>query len=182
MSQTSILPGVLSPQKPSPWNKGQLYSSASTDWSTPQDLFDRLDEEFGFLLDACASAQNAKCEVYISEEQDCLVTEWGADRTSRATSVWMNPPWGRQIGRFIQRAYEQGRKHRMVVACLLPACTDTKWWRDWVWKASEVRFVTGRLRFVRGDGHTGPSPKGAAVVVFTPWGEEGPPRVSLMDR
>jgi phage N-6-adenine-methyltransferase len=158
--------------------------SSSTEWMTPEWLFDRLYEEFHFQIDACASASDTQCQVYIDKEQDCLVTGWDFGKFSpRAsmTPVWMNPPWGRGVGKFIQRAYEQSREHRMVVVCLLPANTDTKWWRDWVWRASEVRFITGRLHFTCSDGRTGPCPTGACVVVFTPWGE-GPPKCSLIER
>jgi len=171
----------------SPWNDGQLFSSGSVEWATPEWLFDRLDMEFAFQLDVCANNRNAKVDPWIDAEENALTAEWhqciDTQLPTRTTnmSVWMNPPWGRQVGRFIKRAYEQCKKHRLVVVCLLPATTDTKYWRDWVWKASEVRFVTGRLHFVRDDGHTGPAPKGAAVVVFTPW-SDGPPQISLMER
>ena len=157
--------------------------STSTEWTTPEWLFNQLHEEFHFQQDACASASSAKCPAYIDKEQDCLVSEWSSMPLAGpfSASVWMNPPWGRGVGKFIQRAYQQSRKHRMVVVCLLPANTDTKWWRDWVWRASEVRFITGRLHFTCNDGRTGPCPTGACVVVFTPWGD-GPPRFSLVER
>jgi len=160
---------------------GEAYHppSSSTEWKTPKWLFDRLYEEFGFQIDACASSSNTMCQAYIDEDQDCLETSWGL--TYKLTTVWMNPPWGRGVGKFIQRAYEQSKLNRMVVACLLPANTDTRWWRDWVWKASEVRLITGRLHFVCEDGRTGPCPTGACIVVFCPW-SEGPPRFSLMSK
>lgn len=158
-------------------------NARSVKWSTPDWLFEKLHEEFCFQMDACASAQNAKCEAYIDEEQDCLATEWNIGAVSRFanSAAWMNPPWGRRIGRFIQRAHEQSKRHRMIVVCLLPASTDTRWWRDWVWSASEVRLITGRLHFTRDDGYTGPSLQPAAIVTFTPW-SSGPPQVSLMCR
>ena len=164
---------------PSPWNKGQLFSSASIEWGTPDDFFARLDEEFGgFGLDACASKENARCAKYIDRKQDSLSTEWtGGD----SLMVWMNPPWGRQIGLFLRRAYEQSQRHGLTVVCLIPASTDTVYWRDWVWKAEEVRLVTGRLYFVRDDGHTGPATKGAAVVIYRPrWTLDRPSNVTLM--
>jgi len=153
--------------------------TTSTEWETPDWFFDRLDEEFKFQFDACASQRNTKCEVYIDEGQDCLVYEWSGCQFALLTTAWMNPPWGRGVGKFVHRAYEQSKKHNTVVVCLLPASTDTKWWRDWVWKASEVRFVTSRLHFVCEDGRTGPCPTGACVVVFCPW-SDGPPSFSLI--
>ena len=47
------------------------------DWGTPQDLFDRLSEEFGgFDLDVCANAENAKCPRYFTEKDDGLSQDW----------------------------------------------------------------------------------------------------------
>lgn len=168
---------------PSPWNQSQLFSSASVEWGTPEWLFDRLDWEFVFQLDACAGEHNAKVDHWISPADDALEVEWGSclDRQEPNAAVWMNPPWGRGIGRFVERAYRQSKEHRLVVVCLLPASTDTRWWHDYVMLASEVRFVRGRLHFVRDDGHTGPCTKGCAVVVFTPW-SNGPPAFSSLER
>ena len=156
--------------------------SSSTEWSTPEEFFKRLDDEFVFTVDLCATEENALCDAFVAKEEDCLSVEWDwvAKLPTRYTG-WMNPPWGRGIGKFVQRAYEQSKKHGLRVVCLLPANTDTKWWRDWVWKASEVRFVTGRLHFVCEDGRTGPCPTGACVIVFDPEAS-GPPKCLLMER
>jgi phage N-6-adenine-methyltransferase len=156
--------------------------SSSTEWSTPEEFFKRLDDEFVFTVDLCATEENALCDAFVAKEEDCLSVEWDwvAKLPTRYTG-WMNPPWGRGIGKFVQRAYEQSKKHGLRVVCLLPANTDTKWWRDWVWRASEVRFVTGRLHFVCEDGRTGPCPTGACVVVFDPE-VSGPPKCVLMER
>tara|TARA_R100000655_G_scaffold60618_1_gene98964 strand:+ start:888 stop:1388 length:501 start_codon:yes stop_codon:yes gene_type:complete len=156
--------------------------SSSTEWSTPESFFKRLDDEFIFTLDLCATEDNALCDAFVDKEEDCLSVEWDwvAHEPHRYTA-WMNPPWGRGVGKFVQRAYEQSRKYSLRVVCLLPANTDTRWWRDWVWRASEVRFVTGRLHFVCEDGRTGPCPTGACVVVFDSR-VGGPPRCSLMER
>ena len=39
-----------------------MFSSQRDDWETPQDLFDKLNAEFNFTLDPCASNDNAKCQ------------------------------------------------------------------------------------------------------------------------
>ena len=168
---------------PSPWNQSQLFSSASVEWGTPEWLFDRLDWEFVFQLDACAGEHNAKVDQWIDEKTNALTSEWPDSIPGWVpnTSVWMNPPWGRGIGAFVKRAHEQSREHRLVVACLLPASTDTKWWHELVMKAAEVRFIRGRLHFVRNDGHTGPATKGSVIVVFAPW-SNGPPAFSSLER
>lgn len=173
----------------SSWNVRQLFSSDRTDWATPEGLFSRLDKQFAFELDACASHDNAKCEAYFTEQDDGLDQCWIAPDSfsSKASSefrdflsVWCNPPWGRKVGDWVEKGFKESREGCTVVM-LLPACTDTRWWAQWVWQAAEVRLVTGRLKFVRGDGHTGPATKGTAVVVFAPW-SQGPPAVRLMER
>lgn len=134
-------------------NKG-LFTSNTDLWETPQDFFDRLNKEFNFELDVCATDENAKCEEYFTEETDGLKQEW--------TGVcWMNPPYGRQIGKWVKKAYESSLNGATVV-CLLPARTDTRWWHDYCMKG-EIRLVKGRLKF--GDSKNS-APFPSAVVVF----------------
>ena len=45
-----------------------MYSSKSDLWETPQEIYDALDKEFGFMLDACALPENAKRYVERIEE------------------------------------------------------------------------------------------------------------------
>lgn len=134
------------------------FSSASDDWATPQNFFDALDQEFGFTLDVCASASNAKCPNYFTRGVDGLSQRWGRER------CWMNPPYGREIKAWMRKAVEASRRGALVV-CLVPARTDTAWWHDYAVQADEIRFVRGRLRF--GDAkHAAPFP--SAVVIFRP--------------
>jgi phage N-6-adenine-methyltransferase len=139
-------------------NLGVHFSSKTCLWETPQDFFDELDREFGFTLDVCALPENAKCRRYFSPERDGLKQDW--------TGVcWMNPPYGREIGEWVAKAFESARNGATVV-CLLPARTDTAWWHTYVMEATEVRFVRGRLRF---GGAENSAPFPSAVVVFRPW-------------
>jgi phage N-6-adenine-methyltransferase len=131
-----------------------LFSSKSDAWSTPQWFFDALDAEFGFEVDVCASPQHAKCPVYYTPEVDGLKQEWYG-------TVFCNPPYGRQIGAWVRKAFESSRRGTTVV-CLLPARTDTKWWHQYVMRAAEIRFLRGRLRF--GDAKSG-APFPSAVVI-----------------
>lgn len=136
-------------------NKG-LFTSEKCEWETPQEFFDQLNEEFGFELDVCALPENAKCARYFTPEQDGLKQEW--------TGVcWMNPPYGREIGKWIRKAYESAQKNGAIVVCLIPARTCTGWWHEYVMRAAEVRFVRGRLKF-GGTKENAPFP--SAVVVF----------------
>jgi len=136
-------------------NEG-MYSSKDTVRETPPDFFERLDREFHFDRDVCAIAANTKCETFFSPEDDALQQDW-------IGTCWMNPPYGREIGKWLQKDYEEAQKGAVVV-CLLPSRTDTRWWHDWVMRAKEVRLVKGRLTFV---GCASAAPFPSAVVVFT---------------
>lgn len=76
-----------------------MFSSKTDMWATPQDFFDMLDSEFGFTLDACAVRENAKCATYYTPQQDGLSQPWPG-------RVWCNPPYGREIGRWVKKASE----------------------------------------------------------------------------
>lgn len=99
--------------------------SKTNEWATPQDFFDRLDEEFDFTLDPCATPENAKCSRYFTKGGDGLSQDWSGDR------VFMNPPYGREIGKWVKKAYEESQKGALVV-CLIPARTDTSYWHEFV--------------------------------------------------
>lgn len=121
-------------------NKG-LFSSKTDQWATPQDFFDILDKEFDFNLDPCADESNHKCDTYFDKSQDGLKQNWGGHR------VFCNPPYGRGIGKWVQKCYEESRSDNTLVVALLPARTDTKWFHDYVCGKAEIRYVRGRLKF-----------------------------------
>jgi phage N-6-adenine-methyltransferase len=132
------------------------FTSATDLWSTPQDLFDRLNSRFGFTLDVCAVAENAKCERFYTPADDGLAQPW--------TGVcWLNPPYGRTIDQWLRKANEAVKQGATVVA-LVPVRTDTRWWHDYV-TAHELEFLPGRLRFGSAKHH---APFASAVVVMRP--------------
>lgn len=139
--------------------KTELFFSCKTDqWSTPQDFFDQLDNEFHFTLDPCADETNHKCEKYFTKEQDGLTQDWSGE------IVFCNPPYGRQVGKWVEKCFrEVYQGDCKCVVLLLFANTDTKWFHDWIYHKAEVRFIKGRLRF--GGGRVN-SPKPSMVVVF----------------
>lgn len=132
-----------------------MFSSASDEWATPQDFFDKLNEEFGFTLDPCANAENHKCDKYFTKEQNGLVQEWGTER------VYCNPPYGRGIGEWVAKC----SRHRGLAVMLIPARTDTKWFHEYVYQKLnvEIRFVRGRLKFSNSS-NSAPFP--SMVIVF----------------
>ena len=140
-----------------PQNLAVHFSSATDLWATPQAFFDVLHREFRFVLDVCALPENAKCAEFFTPEINGLTQRWRG-------VCWMNPPYGRRIGLWIRKAYVSALQGATVV-CLVPARTDTAWWHEFVAKASEVRFVRGRLKFGESQ-NAAPFP--SAVVVFRP--------------
>jgi len=135
-----------------------LFSSATDDWGTPQALFDDINAEFGFTLDACASAHNFKVDNYFTKEDNALVQDWPG-------IVWMNPPYGRTIGKWMEKAYKESQSGSIVV-CLVPARTDTAWWHDYAVKG-EIRFLRGRLKFEQpGFVKNNSAPFPSAIVIF----------------
>ena len=149
-----------------------MFSSKSTGWSTPQDFFDHLDQQFGpFTLDPCATEQNYKVKNYLTEKDNGLEQSW------EGHTVFMNPPYGREIKHWIKKAYEEGQKDNTTVVALLPARTDTKYWHEYVMKADCVFFLKGRLKF-GGCDNSAPFP--SAIVVFRKTFHDFP-RVSTME-
>jgi len=136
------------------------YSSEKMDWTTPRDFWQALDDEFHFTLDAAASPENALCPRFYTEESDGLSQDWQSE------VVWVNPPYGRQIGRWIQKAAEEAEQGAVVVM-LIPARTDTRAWHQYIFPnpLASVRFVPGRLKF---GAATENAPFPCAVIVFRP--------------
>lgn len=130
------------------------FSSATDLHATPQDFFDKLNAEFGFELDVCATAENAKCAKFYTKDDDGLSQYWEG-------VVWMNPPYGREIGKWMKKA-DEAAMHGATVVCLVLARTDTNWWHEYAIQ-HEVRFIRGRLKFGNAK-NSAPFP--SAVVVM----------------
>lgn len=135
-----------------------VHFSSKTDLhATPQDFFDELAKEFKFETDVCALPDNKKCERFFTPEQDGLKQAW--------TGVcWMNPPYGRQIGSWMKKAYDSMRENGATVVCLVPSRTDTRWWHEYAMKG-QIRFIKGRLKFGQAK-NSAPFP--SAIVIFAP--------------
>lgn len=120
-----------------------LMSSNTDEWATPVEFYKKLDKEFNFNLDPCATHENHKCKKYYTKEDDGLKHSWRYHR------VFMNPPYGREIGKWVAKAYEENLCNNTFIVMLLPARTDTKWFHDWIYKKgnAEIRFIKGRLKF-----------------------------------
>jgi phage N-6-adenine-methyltransferase len=130
------------------------FSSTSCEWSTPRRLFDELQAEFRFDLDPCATPDNATCARYFTRDDDGLAQEW----TGR---VFMNPPYGAEIGAWMRKAWESAQSTAELVVCLIPARTCTAWWHEYAARG-ELRFLRGRLKF-GGTKTSAPFPSALAV-------------------
>lgn len=131
-------------------NKG-MFTSNTDLWATPQELFDSLNAEFDFALDVCALPENAKVPSFFTPEIDGLKQDWNLGW------CWMNPPYGREIGKWVAKASQYN------CVCLLPARTDTRWFHDYIYHKAEIRFLKGRIKF--GNAKSG-APFPSMVVVF----------------
>lgn len=132
-------------------------SSKTDNWATPQDFFDKLNEEFHFTLDPCANEENHKCNLFYTKEQDGLTKDWGGH------VVFCNPPYGKEIADWVRYSYEQSQKPNTTVVMLIPARTDTRYFHDYIYGKAEIRFIKGRLKF--GDATTA-APFPSMVVVY----------------
>lgn len=139
-------------------NTDVMFSSATDNWSTPQDFFDKLNDEFHFTLDVCADENNHKCEHYYTKEMDGLSHHW-------IGTIWCNPPYGRKIGEWVRHAYISSQIGSATVVMLLPARTDTRWFHDYIYNKpnTEIRFIKGRLKF---GGCKNSAPFPSMVVIF----------------
>ena len=144
-----------------------MTSSLTDNWPTPRYVFDPLNAEFHFTLDVCADSVNHKVDRFFDAESDGLKQDWTKD------VCWMNPPYGRVIGQWVKKAVETAKGGGIVVA-LLPARTDTKWWKEYVMTASELRFISGRVKF--GNAGVG-APFPSVIAIF---GTPTRPTISLV--
>ena len=136
-----------------------IYSSSTDNWETPQPLFDKLNREFHFGIDVCASEQNHKCKTYFDKETNGLKQRWDGYGT-----IWCNPPYGRQIEQWVEKALFESLLGNTTVM-LIPARTDTRWFHHYIYNQPnvEVRFIKGRIKF-SGAKYNAPFP--SMIVIF----------------
>ena len=136
-----------------------VYSSDSNEWETPQWLFDLLNVEFMFELDPSANDNNAKCDLYYTNCENGLSVPWAP------YTVFCNPPYSpwQTAYKWVKKAYEEGKSTTVVQ--LLPARTSNKWFHEYVMYAKEIRFISGRIKFIGGK-YFAPFP--SMIVIFAP--------------
>lgn len=134
-----------------------MFSSKDMTYETPQWLFNKLNSVFNFNLDVCAVPGTAKCNTYYTPEIDSLKQNWKGN-------CWCNPPYGREVGIWLKKAYDESVKNNATIVCLIPSRTDTKYEHEIVFKyAKAICFIKGRLKF----GHsTNSAPFPSQIIVF----------------
>ena len=137
-------------------------TSNTNEWYTPKELYNKLNEEFNFTLDPCCTEKSRKCEKYFTKKENGLIHDWSNN------NVFMNPPYGNDIKYWIEKAYLESLKDNTIVVALIPARTDTSYWHNFIFnKASDIRFLKGRIKFEKEDGTLGNSaPFPSAVIVW----------------
>lgn len=133
-----------------------MFSRNSDEWATPQNFYDEINKEFNFNLDPCSTKENHKCEMYYTIEENGLEKNWGGYR------VFCNPPYS-QISKWVEKAFYETKKDNTLVVLLIPSRTDTRYFHDYIYQRSEIRFVKGRLKF--GDGKNS-APFPSMLVIF----------------
>ena len=146
-------------------NRKLMFSSERDDWCTPQSFFDELNKEFGFTLDPCATKLSAKCENFYTKKDDGLSKDWYGE------VVFVNPPYGREMKKWVNKCFEESKKPNTKVVMLIPARTDTTYFHEYIYKKAEIRFIRGRVKFIKPDTSTDEkdftsAPFPSMVVVF----------------
>ena len=136
-----------------------MGSSEDMTWATPQQWYDYLNLEFKFTLDPCCVAATAKCDMFYTPETNGLAHSW------KGHTVFMNPPYGRDIIHWMRKAYDECREHGVLTVCFVPARVDTEWWHEYAAKATEIRYPRGRVTFA---GAEAGAPFPVAIVIFRP--------------
>ena len=99
--------------------QGVMFSSKTGNWSTPKEFFEKLNWRFGpFDLDPCASPTNTKCANFFTEAEN------GLDKNWEGFTSFVNPPYGRGIERWIEKARMESQKDDTKVVMLIPARTE----------------------------------------------------------
>jgi phage N-6-adenine-methyltransferase len=137
--------------------------SGSEVWRTPEALFRALHQEFDFTLDVAADDGNAVVDRFLTHDVDALTQSWAGER------VFCNPPYGRALDRWLEKAVLEAQDRGALVVMVLPARTGNAWFHRHVLPHAEVRFIRGRLIFTIGGGGRANAPFDSMVVIFRPF-------------
>lgn len=144
-------------------NTQVMFSSKKMDCTTPTKFFNDLDNRFNFQWDLAATEDNTKVKNhFITPEMDSLSDAWPWHKLSGW--LWCNPPYGRGIGNWIKKAYDEAQLGAHVIM-LVPARTDTRWFHQYCYNNEycHIEFIAGRLKF---DGLKNAAPFPSMLLIF----------------
>ena len=139
-----------------------LRQPQSSDWATPIELFAEYDALYHFTLDVCSShALNWQlCPRFYSPYDNGLHRSW------QAQTCWMNPPYGREIAKWVRKAHLEWIKGNCTIVALLPARTDMRWFHDYVLHVADLEFLQGRVRFSLYGVERHPAPFPSVIAIY----------------
>lgn len=140
---------------------GAAFQSNRHNWETPRKFFDELNSKYHFTLDPCASNTNYKTGRYFTCEDNGLIQSWSGE------CVFCNPPYGRQIGKWVEKCHDEGLQGTRI-CLLIPARTDTAYFHDFIYNKPNTRieFIRGRLKYELNGVPGGASPFPSMLVFF----------------
>lgn len=143
-------------------NSALMFSSKKQDWETPSKFFDEINSKYHFSFDLAANIQNAKCQKFYTPLDDSLNQDWEKIKGN----MFLNPPYGRDLKKWVKKAAETSLEPNQFLVMLIPARTDTSYWHDYIFGKAEIEFLRGRLMF-EADGVPGDrAPFPSALVIY----------------
>ena len=144
-------------------NRKLMFSNENNAWATPRDFYAKLNEEFNFTLDPCCMKKSALCKKYYTPKEDGLKQNWEGE------ICFVNPPYGREIKKWVEKCFIESKKKNTTIVLLIPARTDTTYFHNFIYGKAEIRFLKGRLKFVDMDVENpklSPAPFPSMIVIF----------------
>ena len=155
--------------------------SSRDNWETPAEVFEALDKEFDFDIDAAADGENSKARTFfegpciLDEDDDCRCGLCGGWCES-GSSAFLNPPFGMGLDQWVAKCAMESA-HGMTVVATLPNSTEAGWFRTAAMSADEVRLVYPRIQYIHStdcpckackEGKKGSNTGGTAIFVWYP--------------
>jgi site-specific DNA-methyltransferase (adenine-specific) len=143
-----------------PINQGMMVTKNKKDWCTPPEVFEKYNKIYNFIYDIACTSDNCLCSsgFYFDKGYNALDENW----YELPGHLWLNPPYGRELPKWIEKCHEEWNKGAKIVA-LIPARTDAAYWHDHIFGRATVAFLKGRIKFV-GAPYNAPFP--SAIVVW----------------
>ena len=121
-------------------NNAVKFSSDRVEYSTPWPLFNYFKDKYDINFDVCASTKNHKCKNYWTKEDDAFTKEW------RDKVFWMNPPFSRDLKKWVEKAYNEHCQYSTTIVCLIPVRSNTVWFNKYL-KNTKIYFINGEVNF-----------------------------------